>query len=274
MKRLLLIFCLAALSSCTSDYIKVAEQQIVVEGWIDSGLPPIVMVTKSAPLSTEFRKIEDLGENIVRWAKVTVSDGTDEVVLIGRPDDHYDTGYIYTTAWMDGVPGRTYSLKVEYDGKVLTAKTTIPEPRTLDKIETVPSGDAFSILATFSPSGEYYAFFTRVEKVDSCYAPSFLGVFSNDDFQGREQLTTGVNPGRTIARQTYTSSYNEGDKVHIKFCTMDRQTWEYWNAFQRVSSLSASPVFPVRENLPSNIEGGLGYWAGYGASWSTVEVHR
>ena len=68
--------------------------EIVVEGWIEDGGFPVVMVTTSVPVSSEYEKWDSLEDHLVRWAKVTVSDGENEVVLTGKMDRNYFPPYI------------------------------------------------------------------------------------------------------------------------------------------------------------------------------------
>ena len=102
------------------------QQSLVVEGWIENGEFPIVIVTKTLPISDDYQNMDNLFDHLVRWAKVTISDGENSVVLSGRYDDTYYPPYVYTTSYMRGELGKTYSLTVEYEGQKLTAQTTIP----------------------------------------------------------------------------------------------------------------------------------------------------
>ena len=47
------------------------------------------MVTTSASFSNEEQKIESLDEYLLKWAKVTISNGEEEVVLTGKIDTCY-----------------------------------------------------------------------------------------------------------------------------------------------------------------------------------------
>ena len=93
-----LVFLISALilTGCNDDFELQGEEspQLVVEGWIEDGGFPIVILTRSLPISTEYRNIDDLSDYILRWAKVTVSDGTDSVVLTGKYDEGYFPPYI------------------------------------------------------------------------------------------------------------------------------------------------------------------------------------
>ena len=59
--------------------------------------------------------------------------------------------------------------------------------------------------------------------------------------------------------------------VAVRFCTMDNASYQYWEDYDDVSSLSLNPFFPVTKKIRSNIKGGLGYWAGYGTSYYYID---
>ena len=178
---------LLLLFSCTATTgWENAEEDIVVEGWIEAGGPPVVMLTKSVIPSEEYRSLEDLQDHLVKWAKVTVGGPDGEVVLTGKTDSRYFPPYIYTTGWIKGEPGQTYTLKVEYDGKTVTATTTVPEPEPLAGLSAVPiegSDDLYSLtvrLSNVAGAKKYYRIFAMVEGEDAGYLPCFPGTLEGD----------------------------------------------------------------------------------------------
>lgn len=102
-KTLYSLFCLLLflLQSCTVDYFVDNKSEIVVEGWIEDNKPPMVILSKTLTLSDEYQSLTDLRDYIVTWAKVSVSDGVDTVVLTGKYDPGYFPPYIYywTYVW-------------------------------------------------------------------------------------------------------------------------------------------------------------------------------
>ena len=139
-RLLILGLAACALQACdTTDEVAVSEPQMVVEGYIDSGGFPVVMLTTSVPISTETQKFDSLANHLLRWAKVTVSDGEQSVILTGMVDRHYYPPFIYTTSRMRGKTGHTYKLEVEYEEYHATAVTTIPERPQVDSFRVVPT---------------------------------------------------------------------------------------------------------------------------------------
>lgn len=67
---------LLCLVSCDMDYLAVSKPEYVVEGWIESGEHPLVMVSKTIPADGKARSVRDLGEFVVEMAHVAVIDET------------------------------------------------------------------------------------------------------------------------------------------------------------------------------------------------------
>ena len=79
---LLLLLCL----SCNGDYGNQEPSELVVEGWIDKGDFPVVFLTRTITLSDEYMDISELEKYLERWARVTISDGVREEVMVGHID--------------------------------------------------------------------------------------------------------------------------------------------------------------------------------------------
>ena len=133
MKKLpVILLALLALASCRKDETP-GESRLVVEGWIENGGHPVVMLSESIGITTgQQMSVRDFMDHMARWAKVTVSDGENSVVLTGVPDPEYFPPYVFTTDRIVGEVGKSYSLKVEYKDYVATATTVIPVPVPLD----------------------------------------------------------------------------------------------------------------------------------------------
>ena len=135
-RHIIYIACLLLLCGCSDVKLPASEPVLVIDGWIENGKGPVVIVTTSVPARDTLGNAEDLQKYVVTWTKVTVSDGEREVVLTGMMNDDYYPPYIYTTSYIKGEAGKTYTLKVEeYDGRSVTAVTTIPEPVALENIK-------------------------------------------------------------------------------------------------------------------------------------------
>ena len=123
--HIILTFFLAALMlSCEKRLLPEDQNVIIVEGWIDAGGQPVVMVTRSLPvrLRDDAIELEHLSDYVIKFARVTVSDGVNSVLLTGRVDTRYVPGYIYTSNFLTGEAGKTYTLTVRTGGQHLEAE--------------------------------------------------------------------------------------------------------------------------------------------------------
>ena len=279
MKRnlILLTSLVFALIGCSGVVLPSDRPEIVVEGWIEDGGFPVVIVTQSVPVNTEYQSIDDLQDYLIRWAKVSISDGEEEVVLVGGLDEDYFPPYIYTTSRMRGVAGKKYTLKVEYSGRIETAETTIPEPVPLQYVKVVKKEEGYGIVAGVKDAPgtrNYYRFFSMLEGVDSTYVPSFLGLMDDsvmtDDIYEISVNLAFVSNFATIEHSPM--SYLEDDVVRIRFSSMDEASYNYWSDYDDVTTLSTNPFFPVNKKIRSNFSSGMGYWAGYGSSYYRISI--
>ena len=253
------------------------ESDLVVEGWIEEGRHPVVMVTTSLPTMTEYQDWETLYDHLVRWAKVTVDNGEERVVLTGKMNRKYFPPYVYTTSHMVGEAGKTYKLTVEYEGLVATASTTVPESVPLEYIKVVEASDGYKIftgLKDDASSKNYYRFFSMIEGVDSTYAPSFLGLIDDSILaEGvNEVAVNGAYASDFGTAQRSPLSYKEEDVVRFRLSSMTEEIYNYWEDFDDISGLSSNPFFPVNKKIRSNVSSGMGYWAGYGSSYYRVSI--
>lgn len=271
-----LLLCLAA-TACSDVSLPVAAPQLVIEGWIENGGHPVVMVTTTVSVDESFSDINELEEHVVNWAKVTVSDGENDIVLTGQRNDDYFPPYIYTTSRMRGVAGGTYTVTVEYSGRTASAVTTIPAPVPLEYIRIMQSSDDADSyylvggLRDNPDTKDYYKVFTKRLGKDSTYVSSFMGL-TDDSVLNAEIEEIPINNGVGRVDEKLNAFFSADDVVHVRFCTLDRASWEYWNDFEEIQSLSRNPFFPITTAIRSNVTGGLGYWAGYGTTTCCVSI--
>ncbi len=258
--------------SCDGDIFCSSEPMLVIDGYIEDGGFPVVIVTTTLPVSDRTIGEEELRDCVARWAKVTVSDGEKEVILTGMVNRKYFPSYIYTTGDMRGHVGKTYRLEVEYHGMKATAVTTIPESGSIQNIEIQKSRDSDSryfLEASFhrsSDPGSHYGFFVRQESDGVQYKPSFLGLV--DDFADRWT----VYPPQPEKWSNLKPYFVSGSVVDVKLCSMDEECFRYWESFTALSSMSGNVLVPFDDNLVSNIRGGEGIWAGYGSDVYRVVI--
>ncbi len=278
LKRIILIAALPAWllpAACSEDENADDISHLTVEGWITDGGYPVVLLGETQSLDKGTLNTEAYA---VRWGKVTISDGTNEVILTGGYDGNYFPPYKYTPFNMTGQAGKTYRLTAEYNGKKVRAVTTIPHRVPLDSLRIVgsKSDDLFYIKAFFKDNRNernYYGLFSKREKIDKTFFLSRTGVFSDEIIP--ELVAADVYRGTSFsenANHTSSSYFRKGDMVQVQLCHMDSLSFRFWKSYSNYINLSSNMFFPYTNNLESNIEGGKGYWCGYGTSTLTIVI--
>lgn len=262
-----IVFLATMLTSCDEDHLAVTQPQLVVEGWIEDGGYPVVIVTSSIPISEEYMPAETLSDYIVRWATVTVYCGEDSAVLTGKYDKGYFPPYIYTTSRMKGEQGKNYSLKVEYKDMVATATTTIP-PRPdvmrfrLEKCED--SDTMYQVKVVFTDNKEeknYYQLFSKVGAENKQYLASYLGSI-DDDVLGDTTEVAVYRGHEMLSTMDYTPYFRPNDTISVKLSQIDEASFHFWDDYIKILSLSRNPFMAPQRSIRYNIVNGFGYWCG------------
>lgn len=276
----LFIFTAAVAVSCTPQAVP-NEPEIVLEGWIDEGGHPIVMLHKSINFTEDFNTMEDLiEEKIIYLGKVTVSDGETSVVLTGRVDTAYLPPYSYSSVRIMGESGRAYRVEAEFEGKKVSAVTTIPPKALFDSIsvESMPDKPGFfrltGYLTDMKEQSDYFVVFYRY-KGEKQYRNGLHGVASDiaADTSGVLRIPIYKNmAGTSLVDKDSLSTrfFPLGDTLEIKLAAIDGVSYRFWESFASLTITSTIPFLPVSENIYTNVSGGRGYWCGYGSSTYTI----
>lgn len=274
------IFTAAVAVSCTPQAVP-NEPEIVLEGWIDEGGHPIVMLHKSINFTEDFNTMEDLiEEKIIYLGKVTVSDGETSVVLTGRVDTAYLPPYLYSSVRIMGESGRAYRVEAEFEGKKVSAVTTIPPKALFDSIsvESMPDKPGFfrltGYLTDMKEQSDYFVVFYRY-KGEKQYRNGLHGVASDiaADTSGVLRIPIYKNmAGTSLVDKDSLSTrfFRLGDTLEIKLAAIDGVSYRFWESFASLTITSTIPFLPVSENIYTNVSGGRGYWCGYGSSTYTI----
>ncbi|MFN8181619.1 MAG: DUF4249 domain-containing protein [Bacteroidia bacterium] len=286
--RLLLVsLLLLSLSACEKNVtvdIPEAEELFVVEGYIENGQPALLALSRTLPFFGSIN-VTNVIQNTVQGARVIVSDGTTIDTLDQLP------GFGVYVSSLIGEAGKTYSLRVEAEGKVLTASTKIPEVVTLDSTWWKVDGERDSL-------GFVWARMTEPDTLGNCYRwfAQRINRYTFGDDIGRQKDSIFIAPlgsvfedkfinGRSFnfsfPRGIATNSEKEddeneerfffkrGDTIVVKFTAIDRDHFEFWRTAETQIQNNGNP-FGSPAPITSNISGGLGIWGGYAASFDTV----
>ena len=272
MNKFLLIICLVIIS-CNrenSNYEINSESKIVVEGSIEIGDVSRVILSRSVPTNTVITKSNALNY-VIRAAKITVNDGQNEEVLsLTSNREGIVPPYVYIGKDIIGQEGKTYSLKIEYLNRTLTAITKIPPSVSIQSVafERENSSDiiGYARINFIDPTNQknYYQISTKEVKKDSIFIPAFYGNLNDSNFES-SAISLKINKGlRVFPESNFEPYFSNNTSVFIKLRTMEKDAFEFWNSWQNEIVNGQNPIFPSSTSLKSNIKGGIGIWAGYG----------
>lgn len=269
--------------SCEKDIeLKVpeAEKKLVVEGHIENGKNPYVILTRTASF---FQPTDSasLAQMLVLDATVTISDGTTtQSMALGLNFDVFPP-IVYTTTAMTGEAGKTYYLTIKTGGETYTASTTIPQPVPLDSVwfrlqgTSDSLGYAWAHLSDPPGLGNAYRWFAkRIGKDQIFIAP--LGSAFDDKFIEGKSFDFAYNRGETPNSNKDDDTneeagyFKEGDTIVVKFCTIDIPSFEFYRSYEVQASSQGNP-FASPINIKSNVSNkAIGIWGGYGVSYDTI----
>ncbi|MBA3899157.1 MAG: DUF4249 domain-containing protein [Bacteroidetes bacterium] len=277
------------------------EEKLVIEGFIEQGVPPLVFLTRSMGYF-EPTDINTLQNIIVRDATVSISTNGTAIELelycisqlpptllpmiselSGLPVAQLISfNYcFYTTLNPDyfGKIGSSYALEVNHKNEEYTSFTTIPQPVPVDSLwfikreQAKPEGLVW--LKFTDPANRYNAYRVYSKRLgkDGNFTPVSGSVFEDKFFDGKP-VEFYFYPGRRGQEEFSNLLVVEGDTVVIKFCSIDEGVFRFLRDFE-TSIVSNGNPFAAPSTISSNIKGGaLGYWGGYGVTYDTLVAKK
>lgn len=164
----------------------------------------------------------------------------------------------YKPTKMMGVPGQTYFLTVEAEGKVYTAESQMPMAVSLDSI-SFNSISRFGEITVFpaphyqDPANEnnYYRFLEYVN-----------GERSTSIFISNDLLYDGQYVNQSLRSFSDELKIESGKTVEILMMTIDANVYQYFNSLSQISGGGGPNQSGTPANPLTNISGGaLGYFS-------------
>jgi hypothetical protein len=279
MKKYILFLFVLIIISCSKDDFKEQslESKIVVEGWIEEGDYAQVLLSSSIPVTDAIDSTNVLN-HVIRSAKITVSDGQTSEVLRVKNDKNRVPPFVYFGSTLMGESGKEYSLKIEYLDRVVRAVTTIPKAVKLNsaqyikKVSTDTTGYVFVNFDDPVNEKNYYQIATKIDTKEPVFVPAFYGNLDDKNFS-TAAISVQVNRGILLFPKTkFTPYFADGDLIYVKLRTQNKDALDFWNSWQNEIVNSKNPIYPSNTSLKSNINGGIGIWAGYGQSTLIVKT--
>lgn len=288
---------LILLSSCEKEVelkLSASEDLIVVEGYIESGLPPYLLLTKNSGYFSAI-DLKNLEKLFIHGAEIWVNDGKDSAQLTEVSTDTLPPAYsnligkqlgygnntlkLYFYAILNpfspliGKENTTYNLHIKSNGRTVYASTTIPKKAPLDSLYynflDAPRDTLARLYAHYSDPVEpenYTRMFTS--RNSEPYYSGFGSVYEDKIINGLSfdfAIDRNQAPNSQINRETY-GFFTKGDTANIKWCSIDRTTFDYWRSLESQVNQGGSPFSSVIR-IKSNIHGGAGIWCGYGSTF-------
>ncbi len=203
-------------------------------------------------------------------------------------------GYIDFNSSTVGVSGESYGLEVSINGEFLTAQTTIPNKVELDSLWFKVSGDqpndslgfAYATLTDPDTIGNAYRWFAKrinqypiwadrageqkdlqyIAPLGSSYDDSFFNGLSFEFAYYRGTLSGSSKQDDVNHERGF---FKTGDTIAVKGTAIDRDTYNYVVSFEAEAGSAGNP-FTAPSPVYSNINGGIGIWAGYAAIYDTL----
>lgn len=294
LRHLVFLFCTGMLITGCETPIEIDlpehQQVAVIEGWIENGKPAIVAMSISRPYYSRT-SLDSILKSIQTNAKITVTDsntGVSEQLILGKTNDHIFgvLGKAYLGKNLKGVPGHTYLLHVENNGKKYDASTVIPlHTVQLDSLYFTRKGRSFLRILFSDPAGEFncYRFFTKVKGSDPTFGQVYIGTFDDLTFDGKQLNFELVRMPytnlfsvqyETIEDLKNATTFHKGDVVYVKSAMTDAATKTFWFALQAdlamTNNMLVSPgVYQtnIRESEGHKVSG---IWSGYHARYDTI----
>lgn len=264
-------------SFCSCHYEPVNYTKLVVEGWIDAGKHPIVLLHTSHSLLNQStpdtaQLIDVLAEHMVLFGKVVIFDGEDSVILTGRVDTNYLPPYIYTTTKIIGEIGNTYTLHATYKDFSAQSQTEIPTKASFDSIHVTEYNTQLNIVGYASnlELGAPYILMARTTNQRQ-YKICPTGAFRATAPSMAITINNPLNlTGESMMLQTLFPKSNH--RVSIKFARVGEAEFLMWDSYIAQNMTQGLFFMETHGNIKSNIEGGHGYWCGMGASEYTIRL--
>ncbi len=265
---ILLLLFLVYLSSCQPnlDYsVSGYSQKIIVEGKIESGKYPEVFLSLNVPLSKDVDSTNIL-DYVIRYAKVTVSDGETTEILTSKWAKGSFPPYMYKCTEIVGREGRTYDLKVEYSGYTLYSTTTIPTGFEIESVDFDPTLiDSLRSLSlkinVDNHKKNSFRVFTKKRK-DKRYIVTPQLFNENFELNGLQRFN--VSPFTIFSDPSYSEGNNfvVGDTIDIKVCMIDSVSTLFFKDLLfsvQTGKFFVSELKPLNSNIS---EPGFGIWYG------------
>jgi len=282
------------------------EEKVVIEGMIETDGFPFVLISKNKNVYAPVSQAEILG-SYLSGATVWVSDGTTTIQLTEICTDNLPAGMDTTVADYLGIPvevlnqtticayvgldpnfkgevGKTYTLKVDFEGTTYQAASKILDPIPLlssywkEETDLPDYGFSHHFLQDPPQKNNAYLFEVKRLNVDSTgqpkdkrYYKTFTPYIDDEFFNGKTFEFFYENPMSydEDIPDDYKGYYKRGDTLEIKFSNYEYNVFRFLYAIS-LQKMSGGSPFTLPTNAVGNIPGALGAWIAFSPTYSTL----
>lgn len=279
-------------SSCEkgiSFNLNSTTDKLVVEAEIETNELPVVTLTKSFNYFSTITP-EQLSNSFVKNADIWMSNGTKTHKLLqyfntvnGVKLYYYSVDPSQSQTIFRGTEGGTYSLKIVVDGQEYNAVTTIPVlTKKVDSLWWAPAPqnpDTTKVVlkgrATDPPQyGNYIRYFTKVGQ--NRFLPGENSVFDDQVVNGTTynvDIDKGIDRNENVKDEDK-GFFKRGDTVTLKFCNIDKATYDFWRTMEFNYSSTGNPFSSPNKVLGNISNNALGYFGGYATQFKTIIIPK
>jgi len=290
----ILLFTVFLFFSCQTEIeVNVPEyyDKLVVEGYIENDEYPVVSLYKSVPYFSTMTLDYLINNVMIRDARVfvTSSKGEEQELLLNFfPDMSAPLFFAYKGTGFKGELNTSYTLRIEWDGKVYTSETKILDIFDLDSVYFVPNFGHSEIdsvanlrikMTDNGKGGNHYQFKVKIHCdafYDRLWITTIPAAFDDSPFKGqsfnyeiiRGAPSTVFMPDMTDQerRRYFRVNFRVGDTVYLKYGLLDEPSYLFWQSASSELTFGQNPFMsptPIISNIQCKTgEKCLGVWSG------------
>lgn len=270
---ILIFSILLCLVSCDNqaDELFYEKMPVVVEGWIEEGQAPIVMVTHAVDLTTETPSFDDFVE---KWGRVTIYEDEQPYILTGRINKGYTPSLIFTSSRLKGKVGHVYRLTIETETDFVEATVTMKAAPEIISVIPVEETEGYSLKVNLSAHQGSVQFQTRSVPEDGRFYPAFCASLLATDIPADGfTVTRGIHASYDEEQAAnFSHFFYAGETVMVKVCRIPDELLPFWTAYDHAVSLGGNIFLSMPQNCRGNITGGLGYFTANGISTIAITL--
>ena len=248
LKQILLCIGIALIcTSCYQDVIDIdltqIDKRIVIEGVVSQSSSCKVIISETSNIYSTG------GGGRISGAFVSISDDQGNMETLNETEPG-----VYISSSLRGVPGRTYSMEANVNGKVYTAVSKMPVPLELDSIVYNP---------IYYPVPISLYFTDHIGMQDFCR----FKIYKNQQYLEDEKILYNDNytDGEVIKVDNIEELFHLNDNVRIELITIDKNIYDFYSVFinyEEPEDPEESIIDMASANPKSNISNNaLGYFS-------------